>query len=198
MEGIPVVIASIFWDLTRASANVAWAVMLFAILWGVLLTTRVLRGIDRPAWLLDLHKWLGVVVIVFTVIHMATLIADSYIDFSVLNVLVPGTTTYKPWAVSAGVIGFWLLVTVQLTSVFKRHFSQKTWRRLHQISYPLYALIAVHALTAGSDVGSRWYTGFSMALSMTGAAVFGIRFVVGRATRGSATKTAPHPAVPPA
>lgn len=177
-------IASLYWDLTRASANVAWGLVLFTILWGVLLTTRVLRGMDRPAWLLDLHKWLGVVVIVFTGVHMATLVADSYINFSLADVLLPGVSSYRPWAVSAGVIGFWLIVTIQLTSVYKRRFSQTAWRRIHMISYPLYAIIAVHALTAGSDVGSRWYTGFSMALSMTGAAVFGIRYVAGRAVRG--------------
>lgn len=184
MEGISIVIASIYWDLTRASANIAWVLLLFTILWGILLTTRILRGMDRPAWLLDLHKWLGVVVIVFSGVHMATLVADNYINFSIADVLVPGVSSYRPWAVSAGVVGFWLLVTIQLTSVFKRRFSQSAWRRIHMTSYPLYVIIAVHALTAGSDVGSRWYTGFSMALSMTGAAVFGIRYVAGRAVRG--------------
>ena len=170
--------------------------MLFTVLWGVLLTTRVLRGMDRPAWLLDLHKWLGVVTIGFTVIHMLTLVADDYINFSLTDVLVPGITTYRTWAVTAGVVGFWLLLTIQLTSIFKRRFSQKAWRRIHFVSYPLYAIIAVHALTAGSDVGSRWYTGFTMALSMTGAAVFGIRLVVGRAARGNANSSIPSPAQP--
>lgn len=183
MEGVHTVIASLYWDLTRASANVAWVVLLFAILWGVLLTTRILRGMDRPAWLLDLHKWLGVVVIVFSIIHMVTLVLDNYIDFSVWSVLIPGLSSYRTWSVTAGVVGFWLLVTVQLTSVFKRKLSQHTWRRIHVVSYPLYGIIAVHALTAGSDVGSRWYTGFSMSLSMTGAAVMGIRYVSGRAVR---------------
>lgn len=176
-------ISSFYWDATRSSANVAWVLLLFTILWGVLLTTRVLRGIDRPAWLLDLHKWLGVVVIVFSVIHMVTLVLDSYINFSVWSVLIPGLSTYRTWSVAAGVLGFWLLVTVQLTSVFKRKFTQRTWRQIHMLSYPLYGIIAVHALTAGSDVGSRWYTGFSMSLSMTGAAVFGVRYVAGRAVR---------------
>ena len=71
-------IASFYWDATRAAANVAWIVLLFTILWGVLLTTRILRGVDRPAWLLDLHKWLGVVVIVFSIVHMVTLVPVSY------------------------------------------------------------------------------------------------------------------------
>jgi DMSO/TMAO reductase YedYZ heme-binding membrane subunit len=177
------VIAGIYWDTTRASGNVAWTLMLFTILWGVLLTTRVLRGFDRPAWLLDLHKWLGITVILFTAIHIASLIADTYVDFSVAEVLVPGLISDQTWAISAGIIGFWLLLTIQLTSVFKRKLSKGTWRRIHMLSYPLYGIIAFHALTTGSDVGSRWYTGFSVSLSMTGAAVFGIRYVVGRSDR---------------
>jgi hypothetical protein len=48
------------------------------------------------------------------------------------------------------------------------------------LSYPLYGIIVVHSLTAGSDVGTQLYTGFTMALAMTGAAVAGIRFVAGR------------------
>lgn len=179
-------IASIYWDVTRAAANVAWGLVLFAVLWGVLLTTRVLRGMDRPAWLLDLHRWLGVITIVFTLVHMATLVLDTYIDFTIADVLVPGASVYRTWAVGAGVIGFWLLVTIHLTSVFKRRLSLRLWRRIHLVSYPLYGIIAVHALTAGSDVGSRWYTGFTMALSMTGAAVMGVRYVAGRAARGAA------------
>ena len=182
-------IASVYWNLTRASANVAWGTMLFTVLWGVLLTTRVLRGMDRPAWLLDLHRWLGVVTIGFTAVHMATLVFDSYIDFTIADILVPGTSSYRTLPVGLGVVGFWLLLTIQLTSVFKRRLGQVAWRRIHVVSYPLYGIIAVHALTAGSDVGSRWYTGFTMALSMTGAAVIGVRYVAGRAVRRSTPST---------
>ena len=63
----------------------------------------------------------------------------------------------------------------------KKHLSQKTWRGIHMVSYPLYAIIVVHALTAGSDVGTPLYAGFSTALAMTGAAVAGTRWVAGRA-----------------
>lgn len=181
-------IASIWWDLTRASANVAWVLVLTTILWGVLLTTRVLRGLDRPAWLLDLHKWMGGLTIVFTIVHMLSLIADSYVQFTFLSVLVPFTSDYRSWAVSLGVFGFWLLVIIQVTSLMKKHLSQKVWRGIHMTSYPLYAIIVVHALTAGSDVGTPLYAGFSTALAMTGAAVAGMRWVVGRsASRKSRT-----------
>ena len=173
-------IASIWWNLTRASANVAWVLVLATILWGVLLTTRVMRGLDRPAWLLDLHRWMGGLTILFTIVHMVSLIADTYVEFTPFSVLVPFASDYRSWEVSLGVFGFWLLVVIQGTSLMKKHLSQRIWRGIHMTSYPLYAIIVVHALTAGSDVGTPLYAGFSTALAMTGSAVAGTRWVVGR------------------
>lgn len=173
-------LSSIWWDLTRASANVAWGICLFTILWGVLLTTRILRDMDRPAWLRDLHSWLGGLTIAFTVVHMATLVQDKYVNFEIVDTLVPFSSTYRPIPVALGVTAFWILVLIQTTSLMMRKISRTTWRRIHMLSYPLYAIIVVHALTAGSDVGTPLYTGFSMALAMTGAAVGGIRLVAGR------------------
>ena len=173
-------IAGMWWDVTRASANVAWGLALFSILWGVLLTTRVLRGVDSPSWLRDLHAWLGGLTIGFTVAHMASLIADSYVRFEIVDVLLPFASSYRTIPVAVGVVSFWLLVAVQATSLMMKHLSRSTWRRIHQLSYLMYALIAVHALTAGSDVGTPLYTGLTMALAMTGTAVGGIRWVAGR------------------
>lgn len=173
-------ISSLWWDYSRASANVAWILILFTILWGVLLSTRVLRGMDRPAWLRDLHSWLGGLTVCFSAIHMATLLPDKYIDFDLINLFIPFTNSYKPLAVSLGVLGFWTLVAIQGTSLMMKKMSRQTWRRIHMLSYPLYGIIVVHSLTAGSDVGTQLYTGFTMALAMTGAAVAGIRLVTGR------------------
>ena len=173
-------LSSVWWDLTRASANVAWGLCLFTILWGVLLTTRILRDMDRPAWLRDLHSWLGGLTVAFTIVHMLTLVQDNYVNFDVVDTLVPFSSSYRPLPVALGVIGFWLLAIIQGTSLMMKKMSRTTWRRIHMLSYPLYGIIIVHALTAGSDVGTPLYTGVSMALAMTGTAVGGIRLVAGR------------------
>jgi predicted ferric reductase len=145
---------------------------------------------DSPAWLRDLHSWLGGLTIAFTVVHMVTLIADSYVKFDIVDVLVPFASSYRPWPVAAGVAGFWMLVMVQMTSVFMRKIPRAVWRRIHQVSWILWVIIAFHALTAGSDVGTPLFTGFSMALVMTGTAVGGIRWVTGRSVaRRTATKS---------
>ena len=48
-----------WWYMTRASGMIAWLVLGATCLWGILLITRMLKPADRPAWLLDLHRWLG-------------------------------------------------------------------------------------------------------------------------------------------
>lgn len=170
-----------WWHLTRASANVSMVLILLAVLWGVLLSTRVLMGSDNPPWIRDLHTWLGGLALSFAALHMVSLIADSYILFGIADVLVPYAGSWRPHAAALGIVSFWLLVAIQGTSLFMRRLPRVLWRRIHMLSYLLLAIVVTHALTAGSDVGTPLYTGFSMAVAMVGAAVGGIRLVMGRA-----------------
>ncbi len=170
----------IWWNLTRASANIAMVLILLTVFWGVLLATRVLKPNDRPAWLRDIHTWMGGLALIFTIIHMLTLIADSYVTFTFVSVLVPFVSEWKPLPVSLGILGFYILTAVQITSLMMRKMSRTTWRRIHLLSYAQFILVMAHTLTSGSDVGKAWYAGATVAISMVGAAIFGIRFIFGK------------------
>ena len=170
----------IWWNLTRASANIAMVLILLTVFWGVLLATRVLKPNDRPAWLRDIHTWMGGLALIFTIIHMLTLIADSYVTFTFVSVLVPYASSWKPLPVSLGILGFYILAAVQITSLMMRKMTRKNWRRIHLLSYVQFVLVMAHTLTSGSDVGKAWYSGITVAISMVGAAVFGIRFIFGK------------------
>ena len=170
----------IWWNLTRASANIAMVLILLTVFWGVLLATRVLKPNDRPAWLRDIHTWMGGLALVFTIVHMLTLIADSYISFTFVSVLVPYASSWKPLPVSLGILGFYILGAVQITSLMMRKMKRTTWRRIHLLSYVQFVLVMAHTLTAGSDVGKAWYSGITVAIAMLGAAIYGIRFIFGK------------------
>ena len=170
----------IWWNLTRASANIAMVLILFTVFWGVLLATRVLKPNDRPAWLRDIHTWMGGLALVFTIIHMLTLIADSYISFTFVSVLVPFVSKWKPLPVSLGILGFYILAAVQITSLMMRKMKRTTWRRIHLLSYLQFILVMAHTLTTGSDVGKPWYAGATVAIAMVGAAILGIRVTFGK------------------
>ena len=170
----------IWWNLTRASANIAMVLILLTVFWGVLLATRVLKPNDRPAWLRDIHTWMGGLALIFTIIHMLSLIADSYVTFTFVSVLVPYASSWKPLPVSLGILGFYILAAVQITSLMMRKMSRKNWRRIHLLSYIQFVLVMAHTLTSGSDVGKAWYSGITVAISMVGAAIFSIRFIFGK------------------
>jgi cytochrome b len=66
-----------WWFLTRASGIVAWLMLTASIIWGIVLSTKAFPEQRRPAWLLDLHRWLGGLTVSFVAIHLAALVADS-------------------------------------------------------------------------------------------------------------------------
>lgn len=153
-----------WWYLSRASGIVAWGFLMASVVWGVLLSTRLLKPYDRPAWLLDLHSWLGTLTIFGTALHVAAIVADSYVHFGVADVLVPFASSWKPGAVAWGVIGMYLLVVVQVSSWLRRRISKAMWRTLHTLSYALFVTVTAHALTAGTDRVNRLFQAFVVAM----------------------------------
>ena len=141
----------LWWYVARSGGIVAWALLAASVLWGLALSTKVLRGRPRPNWILDLHRFLGGLALVFTGIHVVSLILDSYVHFGLVEVLVPFTGSWHPMAVAGGVIGLYLLVAVELTSLLRKRISKRVWRMTHFLSFPLFLLTTIHALTAGTD-----------------------------------------------
>jgi DMSO/TMAO reductase YedYZ heme-binding membrane subunit len=169
------------WYAARSAGLVAWGLMAGSVLWGLLLSSRVLGRRPRPAWLLDLHRSLGGLAVVFTGVHVAAVLLDSFVHFGLLDVLVPLASSWHPVAVAWGVVGFWLLVAVELTSLLRDRMPMVWWRRVHYLSFPLLALASVHALSAGTDGTS---VPFEIALTVVGGLTAAL--VVARGERAEA------------
>src|SRR5439155_7791758 len=146
--------AQLTWYAARAAGIVAWSLAAGSVVWGLALSTRALGGKPRPAWLFDLHRFLGGLALIFTGLHVGAILLDTYVHFSLLNVLVPLTGTWHPGAVAWGIVGFYVLLAVELTSLARAHISKKLWRRVHFGSFGLFVMATVHALTAGTDARS--------------------------------------------
>lgn len=147
--------SQLWWYLARSSGIVAWALVAASVVWGLFLSTRILGPKPRPAWLLDLHRYLGGLALTFTGIHLVSLVLDSYVHFGLVQLLVPLTSSYRPGAVAWGIVGFYLLLAVELTSLARKRLSKRVWRAAHLLSFPLFALSTVHGLLAGTDGTSR-------------------------------------------
>lgn len=167
--------SQIVWYAVRASGIVAWALAASSVVWGLAISSRALGRTPRPAWLFDLHRFLGGTALIFTGLHVGAILLDTYVHFSLVNVLVPFTGSWHPVAVAWGILALYLLLAVELTSLARSRVPKRLWRRVHYGGFGLYVLSTVHALTAGTDERSPAFVAAAVAsLAMVGV-LTGIR-----------------------
>jgi len=143
--------ATITWQVARASGIVAWVLVTSAVIWGLLLSTRLFGRRPGPRWLTDLHRFLGGLAVAFVGVHLAGLALDSYLHFGPVELLVPFASSWRSTEVALGVTAFYLLLAVEITSLAKRRVPRRAWKLVHLTSFGLFWLATAHGLTAATD-----------------------------------------------
>ncbi len=189
------------WWLSRSTGIVATVLLTASVLWGVLLATRVLKPIDRPPWLMAIHRWFSALTCIFVAVHIAALVADNWVHIGWREILLPGASRYRPSAVTVGVVAMYLLAAVQVTSLLMKRISKAWWRGIHLMSYAAVWLSIVHGALAGTDASAPAYRiGAWVVVAVTTLAA-ATRVLVGttrsrRAKSGPAQRAAPIAARP--
>ena len=179
-----------WWYLSRSTGIVAWALLAMSVLWGLALSTRALGRKPSAPWLLDVHRFLSGLAIVFVVVHLVGLLLDPYVKFTIPQLLVPFAAEWKPGPVAWGVVALYLLLIVEITSLLRKHIPNELWHRIHLLSYVLYASATIHLLTAGTDRNNgalRW-----IVVASVGAVVFFTSYRVVGPGRAASVKGAPR------
>lgn len=139
------------WYAARSAGLVAWALVTASILWGLALSTRLIQRRGIPAWLLDLHRFLGTLSLVFVGVHLVALWADSYATFAWSELFVPMASTFRPGAVAWGIVATYFLVAVQVTSWLMRRLPRRLWHTVHMGSFVLFVTATIHGYQSGAD-----------------------------------------------
>ena len=176
--------SQIWWYAARSGGLLAWALLAASVLWGLAMTTRFAGKLTRPAWLLDLHRFLGGAALIFTGIHIVTIMLDTYVHFGIVEVLVPLTGTWHPLAVAWGIVGLYLLVAVEVTSLLRTRIPLRTWRQIHYASFPLFIVTTIHSLSAGTDRHSPLMLWSTVAVCAAVAGLTAMRIASSRVSGG--------------
>jgi predicted ferric reductase len=163
------------WYVARSSGLIAWALLAASVLWGLAISTRVLRGTPRPSWLLDLHRYLGGMATVFVGVHIVALLGDTYVHFGLASVLILFASSWHPVAVAWGITAFYLLLAVELTSLIRTRIPKRLWRATHYASFPLFVVATIHALSAGTDARTWAFEVVAALTTVTVAALTTLR-----------------------
>jgi len=66
-------------------------------------------------------------------------------------------SSWKPGPVAFGIVGFYLLLAIELTSLAMKKLPRKLWRWVHHSSLVLYFVATYHAIAAGTDAENQWF-----------------------------------------
>jgi hypothetical protein len=169
------------WYSVRALGFLAYLVLAASVLYGLLLSTKILDAIAHRPVSFALHKDLAIVALILAGLHGSLLIFDASFPFTARAILVPFASPYSPITVGVGQLTFYGSVAVTASFYVRRHIGQKAWRMLHYVTFLTFAGASFHGIASGSDSGAAW--AFWIYLVPVTAAIFLItyRVVVGLA-----------------
>lgn len=153
------------WYIARATGLAGYFLIFITVILGISIQTRVAYKIIKPASALAIHRFLGIALSVIIFTHIISLLFDKYLKFTIIDVLVPLVSPFKPIFTSLGIAGLYLFLAVIITSLFFRLKWPRLWRLLHYLTYPIFILLFLHGILVGTDtalplmVYSYWITG---------------------------------------
>jgi sulfoxide reductase heme-binding subunit YedZ len=144
------------WILLRAAGIGSYVMLFLSVAWGLVATTGVVtRRVSKPAANL-FHAFVASAGLALLGAHLGLLLVDGFMPFSVAAVTVPMASTYRPLAVTAGVIAMYGIVAIAVTSWLRRRVGTAWWRRVHLLAVPTFTLALAHGLFAGTDTERPW------------------------------------------
>jgi methionine sulfoxide reductase heme-binding subunit len=146
----------LFWLSSRAFGVVALLLVSLSVGFGLALAGRVVRRPGLPARLKGLHESLALAGLIAIALHGLLLLGDSYLHPGLAGIAIPFVMGVKPLWTGLGIIGGWLAAIITGSFYVRRRIGVRNWRRLHRLTFAVYALGIVHALGSGTDARSAW------------------------------------------
>jgi len=144
------------WYAARASGVAAYVVLSLVVALGLTLGGKAQSRRWPRFSVEDVHRFGGLLVGSLIGIHVLTIAADSFVSFSLLQLLVPFTSTYRPLWTGLGIAAAELLVALAITNHYRKRLPYSFWRTAHYLNFAVWGLASVHGLMSGTDRGAMW------------------------------------------
>jgi hypothetical protein len=143
-----------FWYLSRAAGFTAYLLLFASVALGISITTRLSQR--RRNVIYDLHRFTTILALAFSAFHVLILLGDNYFNFSIWQLTIPFVSPYRSWQTAAGVLSFYVLVLLVLSFYVRRFIGYRAWRAIHFGTFAMFAGVALHGVTAGTDTTAPW------------------------------------------
>ena len=144
------------WYAARASGVAAYVVLSVVVALGLTLGGKAKSRIWPRFSVEDIHRFGGLLVGSLIGIHVLAIAADSFLPFSLVQLLVPFTSTYRPLWTGLGIAAAEILLALAVTNHYRRRLPYGFWRKAHYLNFAVWGLASAHGLMAGTDRGASW------------------------------------------
>jgi predicted ferric reductase len=139
------------WYISRSAGTVAYLLLAGSTIWGLLLSTKIIKEMVPAALSLAMHNILSWLAVAFTGAHALALLFDNYFTYTLPDLTIPFIGPYQPGWVGLGIIDLYLMLLTTISFQFRKQIGQNRWRRLHYLTFAVFILATVHGLMAGTD-----------------------------------------------
>jgi hypothetical protein len=148
--------STITWDVARAGGFTAFLLLTLSVALGLALSLQM----QSPRWprLInnEMHSFVTVVTLVFIGVHVLAVWLDPFTQFGLDEMLIPFTSHYRPIWMGLGIAAMYLAIAIALSVFIRPRIGYAWWRRLHHLTFAVYALTLVHGIATGSDTRTWW------------------------------------------
>jgi len=146
-----------YWYLSRGTAFVSLSLLWMSMALGLGITNKMARLWPGAPAAFAIHEYVSLLGLAFAIFHALVILGDHYINFTLLQLLVPfSTVDYRPFWVGIGQIGLYIWAIVSFSFYIRAQIGQKTWRVLHYASFLMYMMGLLHGLFSGTDTTTAW------------------------------------------
>lgn len=180
------------WYISRAAGFAAYVLLFLVVASGLAIHTRASDRLLARWRVSDLHEFGSILALAFVTLHAGILLADSYVGYSVVQILVPFTASTRAAWTAVGIFSGYLLAIVVLSFYVRRWIGYRTWRLVHYSTVVLFATAALHGIFTGTDSVTTWAQLLYVVTGGTVVALVIYRAVTASRPRGRRAQATPR------
>lgn len=159
------------WAIIRGSGIAAFALLSASVIWGLMVSSKLVARFVKAKPLTWFHESLGIGALLATLVHVFVISIHDFVDFSWVEILLPGASDWRPLPVAFGTLAMYGLAVVVASFYVRKWIGQRSWRLIHFGSLGVFLASLLHGIQAGTDTSNPMVLGMYAGVTI---AVFGL------------------------
>lgn len=155
------------WYAARVAGILGFIFLWITVFLGLSIRNPLLKKIIEPIYSFDFHCFAAAMSVFWGLVHGTVLIFDPKLGFSVKDIFIPfvsQTTLVEPKYLALGIMAFYMMAVMLITSYLKKHLNHKFWRVLHFLNPVAFVFVVIHGYMNGTDM-KNFYAGSAFLFS---------------------------------